>query len=235
MSRLGPVITLAAGAVLAGGLGVASVIAMPTAGSPAVNTAAEAPVVQQNGAAAQPSAAPTPSPSPTTPKKTVKADYGGRVKGSGALIALSIRNGKAVGYFCDGRTEAWFTGVESGGELKLTGVADKRAKVRAELKGRKAEGSLTVAGRKWSFFAPTVTKPSGLYRATATVRGAKVRAGWIVLKNANGTYTQVGTAFAGERQVDVPRIDTAGPTAPVQVGGATIYPKDVDGFIGEMS
>ncbi|MFG2076764.1 hypothetical protein SAMN05421874_14132 [Nonomuraea maritima] len=245
MSKLGPVITLAAGAVLAVGLGAASIIAMPTADTPAVTVAAEAPTVQQNlqaGAAgansaapsAAPSATPSAAPTPEPPKKTVKADFGGRVKGTGALVAISIRNGKAVGYFCDGRIEAWFKGQESDGALNLTGVADKHAKVKATMSGSKAKGTLTVGGKKWSFFAPTVKKPSGLYRATATVRGAKLRAGWIVLKNTNGTYTQVGAAFAGEQQLDIPKIDPASPTASVRIGDTTISPQDADTFVEEM-
>ncbi|GAA4926915.1 hypothetical protein HD597_011668 [Nonomuraea thailandensis] len=228
MSRLGPVITLAAGAVLALGLGVASTIATPAAEETAANTAAEAPPVEES------SAAPSPSPSQTAAKKIAKADYGGRVEGNGALIAISIRNGKAIGYFCDGRTEAWFKGSESDGELQLKGVANAGSKVTAELGGGRAEGWVSVGGRKWDFTAPTVVKPSGLYRATAIVRGARLRAGWIMIKNPNGGYYQVGAAFAGEEQLDIPQLDSAQPTAPVTVDGTTVNPEDVDGFIEEM-
>ncbi|MEV0387691.1 hypothetical protein [Nonomuraea sp. NPDC050643] len=228
MSRLGPVITLAAGAVLAVGLGVASITAAPAAENTAANTAAEAPSVEET------SAAPAPSPTKTEPKKTAKADYGGRVKGNGALIAISIRNGKAVGYFCDGRSEAWFKGNESDGTLNLKGVANAASKVTADLGGGQAEGWVSVGGKRWNFVAPTVVKPSGLYRATAIVRGAKFRAGWIVIKNPNGGYQQVGTAFAGEEQLNIPQLDSEQPTAPLSVDDTTIYPKDVDGFIEEM-
>ncbi|AQZ68873.1 hypothetical protein BKM31_52000 [[Actinomadura] parvosata subsp. kistnae] len=228
MSRLGPVITLAAGAVLAVGLGVASTIATPAAEETAAGTAAQAPPSEESSAAA------SPSPSKTEPEKIAKADYGGRVKGNGALIAISIRNGKAVGYFCDGRSEAWFKGSESGGELQLKGVANAGAKVTAELGGGRAKGWVSVGGRKWDFVAPTVVKPSGLYRATALVRGAKLRAGWIVIKNPDGGYYQVGAAALGEQQVAIPRLDSERPTAPVTVDGTTVSPEDVDGFIEEM-
>ncbi|TYB56748.1 hypothetical protein FXF51_42280 [Nonomuraea sp. PA05] len=228
MSRLGPVITLTAGAVLALGLGVASTIATPAAEETAASTAAEAPPAEQN------TAAPEPSPSQTAPKRIAKADYGGRVKGNGALIAISVRNGKAIGYFCDGKTEAWFKGSEADGELQLKGVANAGSKVTAELGGGRAEGWVSVGGKKWDFTAPTVVKPSGLYRATAIVRGAKLRAGWIVVKNPNGGYYQVGAALVGEELVGVPPLDSAQPTAPVTVDGATVTPQDVDGFIEEM-
>ncbi|MGP3931590.1 hypothetical protein [Nonomuraea sp. KM88] len=243
MSRLGPVITLAAGAVLAAGLGVASINAAPAADNTAAHTAAEAPSAeettpaQENTTESPPAATntaqPSPSPSRTEPKKITRADYGGRVKGNGGLIAISIRNGKAIGYFCDGRTEAWFKGKESAGELSLTGFGS--AKVTAALGGGKARGTVALGGEKWSFVAPTVVKPSGLYRATAIVRGAKLRAGWIVLKNPQGGFTQVGAAVLGEEQLDIPRLDGERPTTPLTVDDTTVYPKDVDGFIEEMS
>ncbi|MEV4806580.1 hypothetical protein AB0K18_41855 [Nonomuraea sp. NPDC049421] len=235
-SRLGPVITLTTGAVLAVGLGVASITAAPAAQEAAntrTNTAAEAPATEAS--APEESAAPaSPSPTATEPKKIEKADYGGRVKGNGALIAISIRNGKAVGYFCDGRTEAWFKGSGTAGELRLKGVANARSTVKAELGGGRAEGTVTVAGRRWTFEAPTVEKPSGLYRATAIVRGARFRAGWIMVKNPAGGYYQVGAAFAGEEQLDVPDLDSAQPTAPITVEGTTVHPKDADSFVEEM-
>ncbi|MBB6546215.1 hypothetical protein [Nonomuraea rubra] len=236
MSRLGPVITLAAGAVLAVGLGVASTIATPAAEETAAGTAAEAPAEAPTEAPPeeQNTAAPSPSPSQTAAKKIAKADYGGRVKGNGALIAISIRNGKAIGYFCDGKTEAWFKGSESDGDLQLKGVANAGSKVTAELGGGRAEGWVSVGGKKWDFTAPTVVKPSGLYRATAIVRGARLRAGWIMIKNPNGGYYQVGAAFAGEEQLDIPQLDSEQPTAPVTVDGTTVNPEDVDGFIEEM-
>ncbi|WP_063765375.1 hypothetical protein [Nonomuraea candida] len=241
MSRLGPVITLAAGAALAVGLGVASITATPAAEDTAAGTAAQAPGAEGTAA---PSASPSPSPSPsssssssperTRQEKTAKADYGGRVKGDVALIAISIRNGKAVAYFCDGRREAWFKGSESPGGLRLKGVAGGGSELAATLDGGRAEGRVSVGGRKWDFTAPAVVKPSGLYRATALVRGARLRAGWIVIRNPDGGYEQVGAAFAGEERLDIPRLDGERPTAPVTIDGTTVTPEDVDGFIEEM-
>ncbi|MEV4106757.1 hypothetical protein [Nonomuraea sp. NPDC049695] len=228
MSRLGPVITLTAGAVLAVGLGVASVIATPAATNEAANTAAEAPPATETTAAPSPSR----GAEQTAPKKIPKADYGGYVKGNGGLIALSVRDGKAIGYFCDGKAEAWFKGTESDGELRLTGFGG--AKVTADLGEGRAKGWVAVGDHKWSFVAPTVIKPSGLYRATAIVRGAKLRAGWIVLKSPKGGFTQVGAAFEGDTQVPIPQLQGDRPTAPVTVDSTTLYPKDVDGFIEEM-
>ncbi|MGN9840916.1 hypothetical protein ACTMTI_22610 [Nonomuraea sp. H19] len=227
MSRLGPVITLMAGAVLAAGLGVASINATPAADrSAAGNTAAEAPAVEEK------TAEPSPSPTKSEAEKVEKVDYAGRVKGNGALIAISIRDGKAIGYFCDGRTEVWFKGSQSAGQVNLKGVAT--GKITAALGGGQAKGWVSVGSKKWSFVAPTVVKPSGLYRATAIVRGAQFKAGWIMVKNPNGGYYQVGAATEGGKPVPIPELDGDEPTAPVTANGTTIYPKDVDGFIEEM-
>ncbi|MEV4553178.1 hypothetical protein [Nonomuraea wenchangensis] len=239
MSRLGPVITLVAGAVLAAGLGVASVNA-----TPAANTAAptventvpdeEQPTEEQTTEEpAQESAQPVPTPERTEEKKIAKADYGGRVTGNGGLIAISIRNGKAVGYFCDGRAEAWFKGTQSGDSVSLTGV--RTGKVTADLGSGRATGQLSLGGKKWSFVAQAVRKPSGLYRATALVRGAQYRAGWIRIKNPDGGYTSVGAATSNDSPVPVPTLNPDQPTAPLTVDGTTVHPKDVDGFIEEMS
>jgi hypothetical protein len=230
MSRLGPVITLAAGAVLAAGLGVASITATPAADTTAAadnnNNAAEAPAVEESAAQ------PAPSPTKSEEKRIEKADYAGRVKGNGALIAVSIRDGKAVGYFCDGRTEAWFKGSQSADQVDLKGLA--AGKITAALGGGQAKGWVSLGGKKWSFVAPTVVKPSGLYRATALVRGATFKAGWIKVKNPDGGYTTVGAATEAGRPVKVPELNGDQPTAPLNVNGTTVYPKDVDGFIEEM-
>ncbi|WP_101788294.1 hypothetical protein [Nonomuraea indica] len=245
MSRLGPIVTLAAGAVLAAGLGVASVTAAPAADPTAAarpddtNTTGDAvrtggPDGTGDGAeATAPAAEPSPTPrSGESASAGTKLDYAGRVPGNGGLIAISVRGGKAIGYFCDGRTEAWLKGDATGGKVGLEGFGGATAG--ATLGGGKATGWLRLGGRKWNFTAATVKKPSGLYRATAQIRSARLRAGWIVLRRPEGGFTQVGAAVLDETQVRVPQLDGDRPTAPVSVDGATLYPQDVDGFIQEM-
>lgn len=240
MSRLGPVITLTAGAVLAVGLGVASVTATPAANTTAAATSNEPPATETAAAAepsAEPSVAPpavaTPEPTETAAKTIDKADYGGYVRGNGGLIAISTRDGKTIGYFCDGKTEAWFKGNEKDGKITLKGFG--AAAVGGTLGGGKATGWMKVGGKKWTFSAAAVVKPSGLYRATAQVRGAKIRAGWIVLKQPQGGFRQVGAAFADEKQLQIPELNSYQPTSPVPLDDdTTLYPKDVDGFIQEM-
>ncbi|MEU4231749.1 hypothetical protein AB0F17_46275 [Nonomuraea sp. NPDC026600] len=241
MSRLGPVITLIAGGSLAVGLGVASITATPAATNTAAATSNEPPATE-TAAAAEPSAEPTaeptaaaatPEPTETAAKTIDKADYGGYVRGNGGLIAISTRDGKTIGYFCDGKTEAWFKGNEKDGKITLKGFG--AAAVGGSLGGGKATGWMKVGGKKWTFTAVKVVKPSGLYRATAQVRGAKIRAGWIVLKQPQGGFRQVGAAFADETQLQIPELNAYQPTAPVPLDDdTTLYPKDVDGFIQEM-
>lgn len=222
MSRLGPIITLSAGAVLVAGLGVASVAAAPAGDVTGADVAVQA----------EATSTPTPIKSARPERPTpVKADYGGYVKGNGGLIAISVRDGKVVGYFCDGRTEAWFKGRASDGRAGLKGFGG--ASVTASFGGGKATGTLAVGGRKWTFSAPVVKKPSGLYRATAQVRGARIRAGWIVLPRPDGDgFVQVGVAAQDDRPIPTP---TLTPGQPVVVDGTQVQPQDVDGFIEEMS
>ncbi|MGV9777319.1 hypothetical protein [Streptosporangium sp. NPDC003464] len=224
MKRLGPVHTLAAGAATAVALGALSVITTPAAQDAGARDASA------NAAAA--------SPAPATPEATrasgatetarptpAKADYAGRVKGNGGLIAISVRDGRAIAYFCDGRIESWLKGRAADGRVTLSGRGG--ASVVARLGGGGAAGELRFGGRRWDFGAPTVKKPSGLYRASAIVRGAKVRAGWIYLDDGS----RVGLTLVDGSPADV-AIPEPGENA--TVNGQEVDPKDVDEFIGEF-
>jgi hypothetical protein len=155
----------------------------------------------------------------------VRADYATRVRGTRGLLAISIRGGKAIAYFCDGRTEAWFQGTATGGILTLDGFGG--ASVSAELADGRAIGELSIGDQRWNFTAPPVRRPSGLYRATAQVRGAKLVAGWIYLPDGSrvGAVTLDGTLVAAE----IPE-----PGQATVINGAVITPEDVDEFMGEL-
>ncbi|MDP9849093.1 hypothetical protein [Streptosporangium lutulentum] len=233
MTRLGPVHTLAAGAAMVVAIGALTVTTSPVT-TQNVNAQADTQAdVQADAAtpaapevtAAVTEATPAPEPSKTARPTPVKADYAGRVAGNGGLIAISIRNGKAVGYFCDGRIEAWLKGRAADGEVTLTGAND--ASLVARIGGGRAGGALEFGGRRWNFKAPTVKKPSGLYRASAVVRGAKVRAGWIYLDDGS----RVGLTLVDDKPADV-AIPEPGRNATVD--GVEVDPQDVDEFIGGM-
>ncbi|GAA3129620.1 hypothetical protein GCM10010466_20450 [Planomonospora alba] len=232
MNRLGPVLTLAAGAATAAVLGVLSTApsAAPDApGGPsevalATSQAAPAPA-EISKATGTPGAARTAETTGTAVPVPARADYAGRVRGDGGLIAVSVRGGRAVGYFCDGRSEAWLKGRVTGGTVALTGPGG--ASVTARLDGGKATGTLELGSREWRFTAPAVKKPSGLYRATAVVRGATVRAGWIYLPDGS----RVGLTLVDGEPVDV-AVPEPGENATVR--GEQVGPEDVDEFIGEF-
>jgi hypothetical protein len=149
---------------------------------------------------------------PAAPASSQKVTWAGRTKGGKATVAITAKGGKAIAYVCDGsKLEVWLQGTAADGTLDLT--AAEKANVDAKLTGTfgngRAKGTLTVDGRDFTFNVGTVKKPSGLYRTTADVRGARLEGAWIVL--ADGT--QVGLATFAGSTVPVAPLDTASRTA----------------------
>jgi hypothetical protein len=175
----------------------------PTSSAPASSTQASS--TQASGQAA-----------PQTP-----TTYAGSVSG-GAGLAIVVRDGYAVVYVCDGeRLEAWLHGTARAGSLKLTGLYGARLK--GTYTAKAARGWVVAGGHRWSFDLPAVHKPSGLYRAAATVRRAKVVAGWIVLP---GGY-QVGVASINGKPAPAPKLDPS--TGQAVVDGTPVTATPVDG------
>ena len=189
MRRNTPLLTLLTGAALGVILLIASMLSTPSKTPAGYNAAATPPPA--SSAATQPSPASAPAtPSPASPSQTapavvtapVRADYAGRVQGGGASVAISIHDGQAIAYVCNGSAiEAWYKGTASNGVLIMTGK--NNARLSAIYDFGKVTGDVLAHGTDYSFSLPVVNKPSGLYRATAVVRGATVKAGWIVLSN----------------------------------------------------
>ena len=180
-----PYITLLTGAALGAVLLVASMLATPKAPASPIAAATPAPA---SSATAQPSPA-SPTPTATAVANVpARANYAGEVNGGGASVAISIRHGQAIAYVCNGSViEAWLKGTAAGGHLTMTGKG--RARLSATYRSKRAVGHVVAHGIRYTFSAPAVHKPSGLYRAIAIVRGAKIKAGWIVLPDG----TQVGS------------------------------------------
>ena len=190
MKRNTPLITLLTGAALGVILLIASMLATPakaptgytaTATPAPASTAAATPTGTSTAAAASPPASPTPTATAlvTAP---AKADYAGEVQGGGASVAISIRDGQAIAYVCNGSViEAWYKGTAVGGVLIMTGK--NHAHLNAIYDFGKATGDILVHGTDYRFQVGVAHKPSGLYQATAVVRGATIKAGWIVLAN----------------------------------------------------
>jgi hypothetical protein len=210
MKRFGPLLTLAAGVLVAAVLMVLNLNA--TADKQARNAAAAADQPNQTATTPAPTtAAPTTAPTTAAPATqeapAPPVTYAGGVGGGGASIAIAVKDGQAIAYLCDGATaEAWLQGTARNGQLALTGADN--ASLTGSFGNGKAEGVVTAVGRDWSFSVGAVEAPSGLYRAAATVANASVVGGWIVL--ADGT--QVGTQRKGS---------TVSPAAPLNVANRT--------------
>jgi hypothetical protein len=203
--------------------------------SPAASSSSSAPATEPSAvpaATSSPAASsPAAAPSPTgVSKSPTRATYAGRVGGGGGSVALSIHGTQVIAYVCNGSTvEAWLKGTANGGRLAMTGK--NRARLTASYASGKITGDVVAHGTDYSFSVPVVNKPSGLYRATAVVRGATVKVGWIVL--ADGT--QVGALeedsdSAAPSAVEAPKLDTATGTA--RAGNLILYATPVDGVTG---
>jgi len=189
MRRNTPLITLLTGAGLGVVLLIASMLSTPSKAPAGYSAAATSPPA--SSAAAQPaSASATATPSPESSSATApavvtapaKADYAGQVQGGGASIAISIHDGQAIAYVCNGSAiESWYKGTAANGVLIMTGK--NHARLSAIYDFGKVTGDVLAHGTDFSFAVGVVHKPSGLYQATAFVRGAKIKAGWIVLSN----------------------------------------------------
>ncbi|QQM44319.1 hypothetical protein [Streptomyces liliifuscus] len=220
MKRSGPLFTLLAGLLLA----LFMLSLNVTSGTRSTSTGSESSgdVVQASPTptASPPSGKPSPSPSPS--KTAVpNADYAGRTDDDSSAVAVTLRDGKAVAYFCDGKDqESWLKGdVEADGSMRLTGRNGNV--LTGELKGQRIRGTVDMGQREYGFTADKAVKPSGLYRATATVRGAEVDGGWIVLPSGR----QVGILNRAGEPSPAPRIDPE--TGAVTVDGQQLTAKPV--------
>ncbi|MFD5704031.1 hypothetical protein [Streptomyces lasiicapitis] len=223
MKRSGPLFTLLAGLVLAlfmlsvnatTGTGSSSYSDAPSGTSePTASPTTGAPVDRPN-----PSRTATPTPSPT-PTKKPPADgrYTGRTDDDSASVAITLRDGEAVAYFCDGRaTESWLKGdVEDDGSMRLTGKRGAKLDGRLTGNGARIGGTVEIRGKSWKFTASRAKKPSGLYRATSEVRGEKVDGGWIVQPDGS----QVGILTRDGEPAKAPRLDPDTGTVVLDDGG----------------
>ncbi|MGW7411901.1 hypothetical protein [Streptomyces sp. NPDC054863] len=232
MKRSGPLYTLLAGLVLAvfmlslnattgtkssgyGSGGAASAPPSPTA--PTAPPPPSAPPAASPAPSSVPPSAVPPSPTAAGPETV----YAGRTADDTAAVSISVRDGRAVAYYCDGRTqESWLKGnVEEDGSMRLTGK--NGTELEASTRGGKVTGEVEVESRKQDFTAAKAVKPSGLYRATNEVRGTKIDGGWIVLQDGRqvGIFTRDGKPYAA------PEIDPA--TGAVAIDNAWLTARPV--------
>ena len=158
------------------------------------------------------------------------ANYDGEVMGDLGSIAIVVHDTSAIAYFCNGGSiQAWMSGVPDHGKLSLTGKDNASAQVNYAL--GHARGWVNVDGNHYLFSIIAVHAPSGLYESIAVVRGATVKAGWIVL--ADGM--QVGS-LETDPNAAAPAAKKAPPlnvtTRTANDGGVTITATPIDAETG---
>ena len=241
MRRNTPLITLLTGAALGVILLIACLLSTPSkapAGYTAGATATATPPPASSAATQPSSASATATPSAASASATApavvtapdKADYAGRVQGGGASIAISIHDGRAIAYVCNGSAiEAWYKGTADNGVLIMTGK--NNAHLSAIYDFGKVTGDVLAHGTDYRFTVGVVHKPSGLYQATAVVRGASVKAGWIVLSNGSKVGSLESDAnAAAPSAAQAPDLDLATGTA--QDGDVVLHAIPVSGVTG---
>ena len=201
MRRFAPLLTLLAVAVLGGALLTLNVVNSP-ANSTGTPSAAAAP--QPAAAAQAPAAPPATSAPPAAPAVAEKA-YAGRSAGNEVTVAIAVKDGRAVGYVCDGKkVEAWLEGTLSGSDLALKSK-DGKSTIAGTADDKQSFGTVAVNGKEWPFAAKAASSPAGLYEGRAQVRGVLNRIGWIRLQDGS----QTGVWNRGADKVAAPVLDPA--------------------------
>ncbi|MEU4160085.1 serine/threonine-protein kinase [Actinoplanes sp. NPDC026670] len=165
----------------------------------------------------------------TPAAERLRVTMAGKVDDGAGTLAISIRDGQAIAYICDGdRLEAWLKGTAKNGLLSLTGK--NNTKISGLFDARRAAGEVTFEGKAHRFEIGVVRKPSGLYRLSSQVGGAKVNGSWIVLPDGR----QVGVLLRGETPGPAPVLDLTGRSTTIDgatVTGATTIDVDTgEGF-----
>jgi hypothetical protein len=193
-----PIITLFVGLALAVVLLIASMSAVSAKkaalAAASASAAASAPAVTTSSSASGAAASASQSASATASASASAsgsfvipphANYDGEVQGNLGAVALVVHDTFAIAYFCNGSTiESWFSGTPHDGKLTMQAKGSNGSLTANYALGH-ARGTVVVNGVSYIFSIIAVHKPSGLFQSIADVRGASIKAGWIVL--ANGT------------------------------------------------
>jgi len=198
MKIRGPLVTLAAVAVL--GAGILLVNMSKEESAPQAN-----PYSQSTTTAAVATPAPPPPSTPPPPAFPAQADYVGKIPTANGTITLEItvQGDKAIAYACDGNTvESWLRGSAGNGVVSLANKV-KTSRLEGHLEGNAIVGTLWIGEKKWDFNAPVAQPPAGLY----VYDNAGVRNSWIV--DPNGGVTGVQRREDGST-APAPRLTTDG-------------------------
>ncbi|HKQ43572.1 MAG TPA: hypothetical protein VJT79_13860 [Pseudonocardia sp.] len=217
MRRFAPLLTLLAVAVLGGALLTLNVVNSPANSTGTPSAAAPS----QPAVAAAPPATSAP---PATAAVVEEKAYAGRSAGNEVTVAIAVKDGRAVGYVCDGKKiEAWLEGTLSGSDLALKSK-DGKSTIAATADDKQSFGTVAVSGKEWPFAAKAASSPAGLYEGRAQVRGVLNRIGWIQLQDGS----QTGVWNRGADKVAAPVLDPARPDA-VVVDGVPVTVRTIGG------
>ena len=182
MKRRGPLLTLAAAAVLGIVLLLINISKEDEPSKPAV-------AAQSNSVA--PPATDATRAVPATVAFPANANYEAEISTATGVITLSItvEGDKAIAYACDGaKIETWLKGSAVDGVLDLTG---KDSTLDGRHDGSKVTGTLVIGDKSWKYEATQVQPPAGLY----VYQDGGTRTSWIV--SPDGTVTGVRRASNG--------------------------------------
>jgi hypothetical protein len=222
MRRFAPLLTLLAVAVLGGALLTLNAVSDPTVKTGTPSAAASPPPAAAPAPAAPPatSAPPAAAAAPAVAQKA----YAGRSAGNEVTVAIAVKDGRAVGYVCDGKkVEAWLEGALSGSDLALKSK-DGKSTIAATADDKQSFGTVAVKGAEWPFAAKAADAPAGLYEGRAQVRGVLNRIGWVVLQDGS----QTGVWNRGADEVAAPVLDPSRPDA-VVIDGVPVAVRTIGG------
>jgi serine/threonine-protein kinase len=209
------IITLLAGAVLAGGAyTVTTSLSHDVAETGAWRDGA---AKATTGIKPVESASPLPSPAKAPEGRNT---FAGTTDGGQAGLAIAMNNGKAVAYICDGRAaESWMTGPAESGKINLRSAKGTGTLTGAYANGV-AAGTVTAGKKTWHFRIKLATAPSGLYRSAAGVR-KRLDASWAIVPPNN---QQFGVRWVDGVPEPAPVLDTATDTATVDGTAYAVTP-----------
>lgn len=188
MTSRGPVITLAAVALL--GLLLYGINLVQAPGSPSTTTESGATAAQSGAPAAEsgvPATEPEATPEAAEPAASFppQASYTGETEGNEtdeAAVAVTVQGDEATAYVCDGKAvEAWYQGVAKDGTVELEGKGGDT--LTGTLDGDTITGTISAQGESWTFTAEQARQPAGLYRSS----NGSVTTGWI--RQSDGSVT----------------------------------------------
>jgi hypothetical protein len=130
----------------------------------------------------------TAAPFPASAKYIADMESGGKTM----TIGIAVDGTEVAAYACNGTDdEAWFFGNQKDGKIDIT--SRFKDTLKAEFDGKDVVGDLTMNGVAFTFSAPAVPAPAGMY--TAELNG--VRASWVVRPDGSATGVQFNGGISG--------------------------------------